>query len=348
MESEDHASVPVFFIVGRARSGTTLLRSILDNHSSVIIPPECPFVVNLYSRYHKRKNWTSCTLEKFYNDVIKQPAFDYLNINKDKLRNDILSSPLSILFDGLCRLVYLNYKPATPKENIKLIGDKNPHYSLFIPRLIKIFPEARFLHIIRDPRANVLSMMDVDFESPMLASLAWRWKYYNRTIERQKIKHPECFCTIRYEDLVKEPEKYTHGICSYLGIEFTKSMLDFHKNKEEILKTYPADAIGKYHKSLFLPISDARVDTWKQRLKPRQIKAIDAVTGYFASAYGYQMEYERTSVFQKLYVLPGIFYGWLYMVWGSFISILPFSIKMKVIYLMAVIFKPWWRKYRIG
>jgi hypothetical protein len=348
MQPDNISHIPVFFIIGRARSGTTLLRSLLDNHPNVIIPPgECPFVSNLFSRYFKKNLELQKMRGKFFNDLRSQPAFGYMNPDIDKLKNEILSNH-ALSYHSLCKQVYMNYRPVSAKKDILAIGDKNPDYSLFIPRLIRIFPETKFIHIIRDPRSNVLSMMNARYESPVIASLAYRWKYYNREIEKQKITFPERILTVKYEEFVAEPERTLKEICSFLKLKFHQSMFDFYKHKEELLKIYPAEAIEKYHKSLFKPVNDSGAEVWKEGLSQRKIKTIEIVCGRFAEKYGYLCQYSKFTLISCIGVLPGIFYGWLYMVWGEFISALPYSIRMLVIKMMAAIFKPWWKRYPMG
>ncbi len=57
--------IPIFFVVGRPRSGTTLLRTLFDAHPNVLVPPECQFIINLYPKYGKVTNWSKKNLESF-------------------------------------------------------------------------------------------------------------------------------------------------------------------------------------------------------------------------------------------------------------------------------------------
>ena len=65
------SQIPFFFIVGRPRSGTTLLRTLFDAHPNVTIPPECQFIVNLYPKYGKTSNWTESLLLSFHEDLLE-------------------------------------------------------------------------------------------------------------------------------------------------------------------------------------------------------------------------------------------------------------------------------------
>jgi hypothetical protein len=345
MEKNESNPVPVFFIVGRARSGTTLLRTILDNHPAVLIPQECAFVTGLYSKYHSKKRWTKKCLDNFYIDLIHQPSFGYLNINASELRQKILSTSESTSYANLCKLVWSSYIPLTQKEKIQLLGDKNIHYALHVKKLKKIFPDARFIHLVRDPRGNIQSLLEVDFESHILSSLAWRWKYYNCKIEKEKKKSPESFLTLRYEDFVSAPESETRKICSFLGIEYYPFLLDFYNNKDDVIKTFPVAALEKYHLSLFHPVNESRKELWKEKLTSRQIKIVEAVCGKYAQQFGYETINKGSLSLYYFLVVPGILYGQLYMVWGIILDSLPFSLRMWIIRVMGKIFKPWWTRY---
>ena len=80
--------IPFFFVVGRPRSGTTLLRTLFDAHPNVSFPPECQFIVNLYPKYGKIIDWEEKQILSFYHDLIEQWLFDTWNMDLDKLKKN--------------------------------------------------------------------------------------------------------------------------------------------------------------------------------------------------------------------------------------------------------------------
>ncbi len=118
------ASLPVFFILGRPRSGTTLLRTLFDAHPNVATPIECAFIMNMSQKYEKIKNWTSEDLLEFHSDVQKHIKFDTWNIDIEKMKNDLLLCEGENTFQTVCKVVYYDYISLFPKEEIKWIGDK--------------------------------------------------------------------------------------------------------------------------------------------------------------------------------------------------------------------------------
>lgn len=341
----DHLRPTFFCIVGRARSGTTLLRMLLDGHPQLIIPPECAFVQHLYSRFGKTRTWNEATVNTFIRCLNVEPAFGLLHVDEKKLRSDMLQCDAGSTYAEICQIVYRNSKSVFSKSEIILTGDKNPAYSLFLDGLFRIFPDIRFIHITRDHRDNILSMKQVDFESGFTTSLAERWKYYNNRINKFKNIHPENFLTLRYEDLVKDTEGSLRNICAFLEIGFLPAMLDFTGKKDAYYELYPHEALDKYHANLFKPISGVPVNRWKEKMKPLDIRIADQVAGASAEANGYERKYTKFNIWLWFFTLPGILYGRLYFCWGAFVDLLPWKIKMTLIHGMAAIFKPYWKRY---
>ena len=170
--------VPFFFIVGRPRSGTTLLRTLFDAHPNVIIPLECQFIINLYPKYGSVTHWSKDELMKFHADLQEQWWFDLWKIDPEELKSSLLDYEGSHTYSTVCKVVYDSYSSFFKKEEIRFFGDKNPGYAIYTERLLKIFPEAKFIHIIRDYRDNFVSVKNVDFELPVISIVTMKWRYF--------------------------------------------------------------------------------------------------------------------------------------------------------------------------
>jgi hypothetical protein len=337
-------ATPIFFIIGRARSGTTLLKALLDAHPNVIVPVECAFLLNLYKKYGKKKNWDAGLLTTFGKDLLNEPAFNLLHIDQTRLEERLRNCAGKNTYANVCRQVYESCQSFYAKKEITLLGDKNPGYSLYIKQLLEIYPEAKFIHIIRDYRDNIVSMLRVDYEAHIVSSLAYRWKYYNIQIEKAKKKHPDIFFTVRYEDLVLNTAHYLKEICVFFGISYTEKMLSFQEKKDDFYAHYPKDVFLKYHKSIFDPIDSSKSGKWKEVLSARQIRIAETVAGGYGKKFGYENS-SKTNFITRMCVLPGVCYGWLYFPWAAFTNVLPYKIKMGIIYFFAKIFNPYWRRY---
>jgi hypothetical protein len=336
MEAEKLKSTPLFFILGRPRSGTTLLRTLFDAHPNVKIPPEFPILLPLYQKYRKVKDWDEKTVESFVDQIFRSPAF-----NNRKLEN--LGIDRATYTANLMKLVHsgntldflksFNYYAHSlfPKEDILWIGDKNPVYSIYAKRFLKIFPDSRFICIIRDYRDNYISMKglaDLNLEAPVLSIQVCRWRYVVKLFQECKKKYPDRFYILRYEDLVSNQEVIFKELCSFLDIPYDPVVFDFFRKKEESMKLYPKEIVEKYHKSLMNPINTGRMDLWKKEMTDKQVRLADQVAGKYADSLGYERKFKGFSFFLYLKTRAASWYSWLIFKVMEYGSYLPSKISL--------------------
>ncbi len=328
---EKIASTPMFFILGRPRTGSTLLRTLFDAHPQVIIPQEWPMLLLLHFQFEKVKYWDKQKLEEFYQALfqpLRIPFWSIRNwpgIDLELLHKNILLCEGEQTLETLLKVVYFHYNSFFEKKEIFLIGDKNPAISNHPELLAKLFPTAKFIHLVRDYRDNLVSLLEVDFEMPNVTLLTYRWKYSYRVIEKAAAIHPDRFFKIRYEDLVKQPESQFGQLCSFLRIQEDVSIFSFHTRKEELEHSFPPKILQRYFSSLMQPIDERKVGVYKQKLTAKQIRIADLVAGKTAEQAGYQREFTRFSVINYLWVAPAILYTkGLYLI-GKMVKILPYK-----------------------
>ena len=303
-KSPDPGSLPVFFIVGRGRSGSTLLRTLLDAHPHVMIPLESRFVQFLYYRYASVKEWTEETAGRAIRDL--EHAFDPPELDLENLQEQIRAHEQDLSFPLLCRLIYLNTRTAFPKKEIRIIGDKNPRYTFFIPRLLEIFPDARFIHLVRDYRDNVAAIRraaGIIHESGHTCVSLGRWKLYNRVILGYRKKFPDQFCTVRFEDLVTRPEKELKSVCGFLGLAFAPQMLNY---RQHIHQYYGDEGFQSLHRSLELNFDHSKIGEWKTSLSRKKAIRCEVLAGHFPEQFGYRPAFDATP-FRKF--LMKLFFG---------------------------------------
>lgn len=298
--------IPLFFIIGRPRTGSTLLRFLFDAHPNVQIPLECQFVINLSKKYARKKFWTRKDILSFHKDLLKEFLFDTWTIDRNKLRNELLLLEGECTYAKVCRMVYLNYQSLYPKKEIQYIGDKNPGYTLYPDKLSEIFPGSKFIYLNRDYRDNYVSLAGVDFEIPWISYVTYKWKYFFRRYEKFKRKHPDKVFYIKYEDLVSDPAGRFGELCRFIGLPEVDDVHSYFEKKEEFLKMYPQELALAYFENLTKPINKSRVEVWREKLSERQVKIADHIISAVAERAGYQQQYHEFSFSLKLQVLPGI------------------------------------------
>lgn len=324
-------AIPFFFIVGRPRSGTTLLRTLFDAHPSVAIPPECKFVLDLYPKYKKKNDWTKKDLEDFYLQLGQQWRFDTWTMDREKLRRDLLDCEGSNTYSHICKVVYLNYRSFFNNEEITRFGDKNPGYTIYTRRLATIFPGAKFIHIVRDYRDNYVSVKDVDFELPVPSAVATKWKLFYRKFEKDSRNEPGNYRVVRYEDLVTDPQGVFRNLCEFIGIPYRSEVFNFDEKREEVLKAYPPGFIEKYHANLLNKVNPSRVGVWKKQLSAREIKILDLSVGKLAEKAGYERQYKACNPFLYLAALPGICWAHFLATLTKIVDALPYRLRMNIL-----------------
>ncbi len=287
--------IPMNFLIGKERSGTTLLQIILNAHPNIAAPPESRFIMLLYSRYGKVTKWTERTIHNFYNDLLKEKAYKNFWGNHNKtLLASLLEAKEIATFSLLCKIIFYHeclndpLGHSSPRIEIRMFFDKNPVYSYFLPELKKIFPEAKYIHLVRDYRANIASHRRV-FVIKQSADISYRWLKMNMEIEKAKAENKEHYFTLKYEDLVTDPSKSMQQLCGFLGIPFYEKMALEHS--QGIYSSYSKNIKPRFrsiHDKIFRPISPSFIDEWKRKLTDADILQAEKIAGeHGEKMYGY-------------------------------------------------------------
>ena len=303
----DPKNIKIHHIIGAWRSGTTMLSSILDAHPNTISTHESTFVMGLYSRFSSIKNWTEKDVEAFYKQLWKDRNLNHVwKLDKQALREDLFRyyrENENVSFSELVKLVYLHYQSINEKAEIHTIIDKNPIYSLYLNQLMVLYPETKFIYLVRDYRDNVVSRMKYKFHDLQWASIyAQWWNIINESVLKKQAQFPDRFLTVRYEDLANEPEKYVQQICTFLDMPYQPQMLEFNKHFKQHTEAYIGnlqegfdDHSAEFHnkrmsmgENLFKPINTSKVAAWKNELNDEQLRLIEYICGDLGEKFGYR------------------------------------------------------------
>lgn len=337
MKTEDLNKIPIFFILGRPRSGTTLLTTLFNAHPNVRIAPEFPIMLFLYQRFKNVKYWDEATIRSFIDHAYYNSKFNYrtlenLKIDRETIIRELLKyegrGNLQLFLKGINYFAYSVFN----KEETQWIGDKNPIYSINANRFRKIFPEAKFICIIRDYRDNFISIKkladkEVEVEAPVLSLQVARWRYFTRLFLKCKERFPDKYYILRYEDLVTSQESTFRSLCEFLGINYDPSVFNFHEKKEETLNIYGNIVWEKFHENLLKPINTGRMNTWQDKLTNRQVRMADQIAGKYADRTGYSRVNKKFNLWMYLNSRPMAIYNfWLFklMILGTY---LPYKVS---------------------
>ncbi len=310
------------FFVGRGRSGTTLLSKILNTHPQISVTPEGLFIRNLYGKY-QNSNWNQPELEEFIDDVFQENKLEYWEVDKTEFKRkyiENLTDQKVSCFAEACLHIYRCYAAFQGKslDNI-VLGDKNPHYSLYIPQLRALYPTAIFVHLVRDYRDNILSFKNVDFDVNNTAALAERWTIFNKRIDKALHSYHERSYLLRYEDVIAQPEDTLKNLCQYLGVSYDERMLEFYK--------YQTNEKRAWHQNIKKPLSAENLDVWKTNMTYNDLKQAEKVCGKVGQKYGYELSGEVNQNANIFNIITGLLFGKFVTFAESAIFMIPFRIR---------------------
>lgn len=213
---------PLPMIVGVPRSGTTLLRLMLDAHPQLAIPPETGFLLEAPQRDQQN------TPRELASQLLKlpsaAPAWADFGLDAEHFLEAASCLPENA---GLTEVLRLFYRLYASRQGKPYFGDKTPLYLEHLAQIAQHLPEARFIHILRDGRDVALSWQQTWFApSRELPELVQHWARMIRTARSQT--HGLHYLELRYDQLLLEPEQQLRRICNFIELDFHPHMLDYH------------------------------------------------------------------------------------------------------------------------
>ncbi|MEZ4698720.1 MAG: sulfotransferase [Rhodothermales bacterium] len=241
-------SVQPIFLFSLPRSGSTLLQRILAKHTAIDTAAEPWVLLPLTSALRSEGIYTS-----YDQNAVVEAVKDFYTA---------MPSGRASFLEGMREFALRLYTDRA-RPGSRFFLDKTPRYHLILDEIFELFPDARFVFLWRNPLSVISSMLDtwhrghwylyffkIDLYEGFERLFAAHEKYENRAF------------SIRYEDLISEPELSCNELCTYLGLPFEPAMIaDFQSVK---LAGEMGDPTGvKAYRS----ISDRSLEKWKQSLR---------------------------------------------------------------------------------
>ncbi|WP_417214490.1 sulfotransferase family protein [Bizionia sp.] len=280
------------FILGNPRSGTSLLRLMLHSHSEISIPPESHFFLWLEDKY---KHWSSDCLDEFIEDLFASTKFETWNIEREALRAFLIAEKV-LSYGQLISLIYAFYIQQEGQETTTYWGDKN---SLWIEKLEVIkthYPNAFFIHIVRDGRDVACSYKSLNkkiFDSPyapklpnQVVDIAQVWKTNVEAVDLfllEKVK-PTNKITIRYEDLINTPTEMITKILDKLALHIEQDQLNYFLKDSQDIEPL---AFLKWKEKLKQPLDIKNIGKFKHELTNTDIASFNFIAKTTLRKYNY-------------------------------------------------------------
>jgi len=279
-----------FFIVGCPRSGNTLVRAILNMHPRLTIPDETYWIVALAPRHldlgfpRQLPSGASRFRRHSTRDVdriLQYFTFPLLNLEADEvLRRVDAERPRD--YAALVRLILGMHAASVGKPRW---GDKTPRYVAHLRLLHRMFPDAQFVHVVRDGRVVAASLSEHDGRSAVCAAGFWRKHVMAGRCAGEAIG-PSSYLEVRLEDLTRDPTQAVKRICRFLGERFAPEQLEYFRELDPKRLPYR-------HRHLARP-PEAGLRDWRNGLSRPQQMQIEALCAPALRAFGYDAENVRS------------------------------------------------------
>jgi hypothetical protein len=268
---------PPLIVLGVGRSGTTLLRVMLDRHTTLAIPYETFFVPQLVHRHGRRPK-----LDEFLDDLGRLRTLYDWGIAPEDVRPR--------LHEGMTtgEAIAAIFETYAERQGKPRWGDKTPLYMQQLPLLERVFPDAIWVHLVRDGRDAALSFLELPegfsgktWALPRtVAQFAARWRTEILAARRLGRHAGGHYLELRYEDLVAEPERELRRICEHASLPWEPGMLDHTRASDT--------AHMPEHRNLAQPPTPGLRD-WRSQMPREDALAFEQVAGDVLRSAGYEL-----------------------------------------------------------
>lgn len=253
-------SAPIL-IIGCRRSGTTLLRTMLFTHPDLLVHPKEPqFILTHLSRY----GYTLHHKEKAIAELLKHPYLPE-TINHSDLATALADPSVQTWADFF--LAYLKFWAGENNAHRQIVL-KDPAFTFHLDALQIIFPQSRFIHVVRHPYGNVSSQR-ARWPNASIWECASLWRDAVTIGHQLTVEQPQRCLEIDYQELVLEPEITLKKVCQFLTIPFNEGMLHFSLDTISFTPGQPPKP------KRFTGLDPARLERWRSFLTPLDIRLIE-------------------------------------------------------------------------
>jgi hypothetical protein len=271
-----------FFVLGAQRSGTTMLRLMLNNHPGIAVPHETAFITVFLPRLSEYGDLANArNVARLLDDI----ASYHLVVRGGHIKSkDAILSHAIRSYSDLVNAIMVENARAEAKSRW---GDKTPFYTQDIDVLWNLFPGCQFIHLVRDGRDVAVSQTGISWLPNSVPQIAADWRHKTTICHKVGRTLPSGhFLEIRYEDLITRTEETLRTICSFLGEDYSPEMLSYHETAREVV---PKESL-KWHQASVSPPDPSKIGGWKRKLSRADRIIFEQIAGDALALFGYPRE----------------------------------------------------------
>jgi hypothetical protein len=291
------------FIVGCPRSGTTILAKILNNHSQVASATEIHFFNHLCKL--KKYDWSKIDdnfLKTFFNETRIEDFCSLLKVDfkefKTQFETTEKDSSLKTIEQNQKRLFDTLMFLLLKKNSKNRCCEKTPQHLLSVNEILKLYPDAKIIHLIRDGRDTVNSLVKMPWRPEGLLNNSRFWKQYAKIgmqLHERYLKHTANYHSLKYEELLLNPQNTILELCNFMELEFEEAMLSQKKpsaqDKTNIFSSWES---SWKHKAM------EELDAWQKELSKEDQTLLNWHLKKELSALGYETQETQLKTKDKI------------------------------------------------
>jgi hypothetical protein len=273
------------FVVGNDRSGTTMLRLILDRSDELAIPPESMFLADFAPVRRRGGLEDPAAARRFLERVWSHPK-----VKLWQLPAGPPELPPGLDHEQAYRFcVESPFRAYAQAQGKPRWGDKTPWYVHHVEELLAVWPQARFVVLVRDGRDVALSVGRMPWGPNNAWAAARWWAGGIRAGAEAMSRHPEQVLQVRYEDLASDPAPLARRITAFCSLSYGDEMLAIERSQESKLLEDQRD----WFTNIWSGINTAPIGKWRTQMDERSQRAFVSIAGRELAELGYAVERTR-------------------------------------------------------
>jgi len=270
-----------FFIVGNDRSGTTMLRLIVDRGADAAVPPESMFLTDFAAGFDAGGPRDAQAAAELMREVWRHPK-----VRLWGLAPQAPAVPPELSGREAYRfIVAAPFEAYAARHGKQRWGDKTPHYVHHVDHLLRLWPRARVVVLVRDGRDVALSLRRMPFGPNNAWAAAQWWARGVRAGARAQREHPDSVLTVHYEALAERPQEQVQRLCGFLGLGYDEDMLAL----DHVDPTLIVPDQAAWFPTLFDGINTSAVGRWQREMSRRDRRIFAALAGAELEQLGYEV-----------------------------------------------------------